>query len=86
MSAPNDLLERMRANPAAGWRLADIERVCRAFGVDCDPPPGGGSHYKLTHPSQRNMLTIPFRRPIKRVYIGKFVRYIDDLRKANERA
>ena len=74
MSAADDLLERMRAHPTSDWRLADIEKVCRAYGVDCDPPPGGGSHYKLTHPSQRDILAIPFRRRIKRVYIGKFVR------------
>ncbi len=81
-----DLLEQMRANPASGWRLADIEKVCRDSGVNYDPPPGGGSHYKVSHPSQRSILTVPFLRPIKPIYVRKLVRYIDDVRKSDARA
>ena len=73
----SDLLDRMRANPDAGWRLADIEKLCREFGVRWVPPRGGGSHYKVSHPSQPHILTVPFRRPIKRVYILKLVRYLE---------
>jgi hypothetical protein len=75
----------MRANPVAGWRLADVEKVCRAVGVDCESPTGGGSHYKISHASQRNILTLPSRRPIKPVYIRKFVQFIDAVRSAHER-
>ena len=73
----SDRLDRMRANPAGGWKIADVEKVCRAHGVRCRPPTGGGSHYKVSHPSQRDILTIPSRRPVKPVYIRKLVRFIE---------
>ena len=81
----SDLLEDMRANPASGWRIVDVEKVCGAFGVRCAAPSGGGSHYKISHPSQREILTVPFRRPIKAIYIRKLVRFIDAVRDANEK-
>jgi hypothetical protein len=31
----------------------------------------------MSHPSQRDILTIPARRPVKAVYIRKLVRFID---------
>jgi hypothetical protein len=70
-------LDRMRANPAGDWKIADVEAVCRENGVRCVPPRGGGSHYKVSHPSQRDILTIPSRRPVKPVYIRKLVRFIE---------
>jgi len=81
----SDLLEDMRANPVSGWRIADVEKVCRTFGVRCAPPSGGGSHYKISHASQREILTVPFRRPIKAIYIRKLVRFIVAVRDANEK-
>jgi hypothetical protein len=72
-----DLLDRMRRNPAGDWTIKDVETLCRAHGVNCSPPTGGGSHYKVSHLSQRQILTIPFRKPIKPVYIRKLVRFID---------
>ena len=78
-----DLLDRMRSNPAADWSIADIARVCRERGVSCAPPTGGGSHYKISYASRNEILTVPFRRPIKPVYIRKLVRFIDAVRNAN---
>ena len=69
------LLDRMRANPR-DWRIEDVATVCAAFGVACTPP-RKGSHYKVKHPSQAEMLTIPARRPIKPVYIVDLVRFLD---------
>ena len=71
-------LEAMRANPQAGWRISDVEQVCR-HGVLCEPSRGGSSHYKVAHPSIRRKLSIPFARPIKPVYIRDLVRFIDEL-------
>jgi hypothetical protein len=67
----------MRANPRSDWTIGDIETVCDAFGVICSPPSGGGSHYKVAHQSQAEILTIPARRPIKAVYVRPFVGFID---------
>jgi hypothetical protein len=71
-----DLLARMRRNPAGDWTIADVIALCRQHGVRCSPPTGGGSHYKVSHPTQREILTIPYRRPIKPVYIRALVRLV----------
>ena len=36
-----------------------------------------GSHYKVKHESQAEILTVPARRPIKPGYIEALVRFID---------
>ncbi len=74
-----DILDRMRRNPAADWTIADVAMVCAQYDVRCTPPSGGGSHYKVSHPSQRDILTIPRARPVKPVYIRKLVRLIEAL-------
>ena len=70
-------LDRMRSNPAGDWTIDDVEAVCREFGIRCTAPSGGGSHYKVSHPLRRDILTIPRRRPVKPVYIRKLVRFIE---------
>lgn len=68
----------MRRNPAGDWRIADIELVCRTYGVDFDVPKRG-SHFTVSHPGKAEILTIPSRRPIKPVYIRALVAYILDV-------
>jgi hypothetical protein len=74
-------LEAMRRNPVGDWRIADIEAACREYGIMCEPSRGGISHYKVAHARLAEKLTIPYRRPIKPVYIRKFVAFIDAVRK-----
>jgi hypothetical protein len=76
----NNRLEQMRANPAAGWRMSDIEAVCREHGVFWAPPRGGGSHFKIGHPVMAEKLTIPYNRRIKPIYIRKLVAFLDAVR------
>src|SRR5262245_66688865 len=67
----------MRSNPAGDWRIEDVVAVCREHGLRCSPPSSCGSHYKVSHPASRDILTIPSRRPVKPVYISKLVRLIE---------
>jgi hypothetical protein len=73
---PSDLLDGMRRNPAADWHISDVEAVCREHGL-LFRPGKGTSHCHAKHPSAREILTIPARRPIKAVYIRKLVRYVE---------
>jgi hypothetical protein len=73
-------LEAMRRNPRDDWTIADVEAVCREFGITVARPRSGSSHYKVTHEQMREILTIPFRRPIKPIYIRKLVSFIDMVR------
>ena len=78
-SQVSDILEKLRANPI-GWRIEDITIACATYGITCAKPKGG-SHYKISHPAKPEILTIPFKRPIKPIYVRKLVRFIDDVRK-----
>jgi hypothetical protein len=81
MSKATKRLTAMDENPAGDWRMADIEMVCRAFGVHVGSP-RRGSHFTVSHPDHVAILTIPSRRPIKPVYIREFVSYILDVKGA----
>jgi hypothetical protein len=78
MSQGKKRLEGMRRNPKGDWTIADIETVCRAYGVECHRP-RSGSHFTVSHPAQVSILTIPFRRPIKPVYIRMLIKFIDTI-------
>ena len=69
-------LEQMRANPLAGWTIDDVRVVCDGHNVSFLKPKSG-SHYKVTHQSQHDILTVPYNRPIKAVYIRRLVKFID---------
>ncbi len=76
------LLERMRANPKGDWTIRDIETVAKHFeerGL-IFMPPRRGSHYTAAHPAMPDyILTIPARRPLKSVYVKRFVSMIDSI-------
>ena len=76
----SDRLERMRGNPRGNWTITDVEKLCSEFNVLCSPPRGGGSHYKIAHARVAEKLTIPYKRPIKPIYIKMLVGFIDQLR------
>ena len=75
-------LEQMRASPSNDWRIRDVETLCLEHGLTCSPPRGGGSHYKVGHPMIADILSIPFARPIKSVYIRKHVQMVDAVSRA----
>lgn len=76
----SERLERMRRNAAGDWTIKDVEAVCHEYAILCEPARGGGSHYKVAHPRIAEKLTIPFKRPIKPIYIRKLVAFIDAVR------
>jgi hypothetical protein len=72
MAKADKILSQMISNPRGKWRIEDIETVCRTYGLTVLKPKSG-SHYKVAHSSQHEILTVPAHRPIKPVYIRKFV-------------
>lgn len=65
-------LEKMRVNPHGDWSIQDVEGVCREHDIACEKPTNG-SHFKVKHHSQNEILTIRFKRPVKAVYIKKLI-------------
>jgi hypothetical protein len=80
-SKPSKRLEKIRRNPRNDWSIDDVEALCREHDLACKKPTGS-SHYTVSHPSQGQILTIPFKRPIKVVCIKKLVAFIDAVRAA----
>ncbi|MGQ0664541.1 MAG: type II toxin-antitoxin system HicA family toxin [Pseudomonadota bacterium] len=72
MPRADKLLAAMRVNPAGDWRIADVETLCRRYGLACTAP-RRGDHYKVSHAALAEILTIPAGRPIKPVYIRRLV-------------
>jgi len=64
----------MKANPR-DWRIDSLKSVADAFRVVYRQP--RGSHVIFRHPNGA-MLSVPARRPIKRVYVKKFVRLVEE--------
>ena len=75
--------DQMRRNPKGDWRIEDVEVVCAWAGVECCKP-SNGSHYGVAHHSQADILTIPFKRPIKALYIKKLVDFIDAVKRSEK--
>jgi hypothetical protein len=73
MNASAKLLEAMRSNPS-GWTLAGLQTVARRHGIDWRHR--GGSHCVFVRADGRT-LPVPSRRPIKPVYVRKFVELVD---------
>jgi len=56
-------------------RIGSLETVAAAHGVNVRK--SGGSHVVFEHPGIAEVLSVPARRPIKPVYVWRFVAFID---------
>jgi predicted RNA binding protein YcfA (HicA-like mRNA interferase family) len=74
MSKADKTLEKMRNNPR-DWQLAHLEIVAGRFGITVRR--GKGSHVSFTHSKWIEILTVPAHRPVKPIYVKKFVSLID---------
>jgi predicted RNA binding protein YcfA (HicA-like mRNA interferase family) len=82
MARGDKTLAAMRTNPR-DWRIASLEAVAAAAGVNVRK--SGGSHVVFEHTDLIEALSVPARRPIKPIYVQRFVRFIDAVRGAHER-
>jgi hypothetical protein len=67
------LLNEMRRNPRGDWRIQQLESVARGYEVNARQ--GRGSHVVFEHAS----LIKAARRPIKPVYVRRFVALIESI-------
>jgi len=72
------MLAKMRANPR-DWSMETLLSLAVFYGVEVRHD--GGSHYVFTDSVSGDSLTVPFKRPIKPVYVRRFVEIIDAIRK-----
>ena len=74
MTRATKILEQMKANPH-DRRIESLKSVAEASGLVHRQP--GGSHVIFRHPNGA-MLSVPARRPIKPIYVKKFVRLVEE--------
>ena len=72
MSNADQILQKMRNNPL-DWRIEDLQTVARAMGIEWRQQ--GTSHVVFLR-MDRHTLPVPARRPIKPIYIKKFVEFV----------
>lgn len=81
MSTTDKILKKMRHNPR-DWRIEHFETVARQYGVAVHKR--GGSHVVFDHPGWVELFCVPAKRPIKPIYVKKFVALIETLENPNE--
>jgi len=74
MGNADKILARMRANPR-DWRIEDVEILARRFGLTICRR--GGSHVVFSFPGMPGEASVPAHRPIKPIYIKRFVALLD---------
>jgi len=80
MSKADKKLQAMKTNPKGDWTMSDLQSVANRYGIDYRQP--GISHVTFSC-SNGMMLTVPAHKPIKPVYIKKFVELIESLNGEN---
>ena len=70
MNTATKLLNAMDQNPN-DWTIANLLTVAKQYGLEVRST--GGSHHVFSHASVRESLSVPARRPIKAIYIKRFI-------------
>jgi hypothetical protein len=76
MNTAAKLLSSMRQNPN-DWTLPKLLTVAKQHGLEVRS--NGGSHHVFSHPSVKDPLSVPAHRPIKAIYIRRFVALIEQI-------
>ncbi len=79
MNTATKLLEAMRNNPR-DWRIEQLQTLARQFGLAVRSE--GGSHHVFSHEAVADVLSVPAHRPIKPVYVRRFVALIDQVKES----
>lgn len=78
MAKKQPLLEKMRSNPRNNWKAADVEKLVNQAGLTLRTGKSGSHLMIVSSPHFDFHLTVPFKRPIKPVYIRQLVSLADD--------
>jgi len=69
------LLEKMRRNPRDDWKMENLLSIAKRLHIEVRN--SDGSHHVFSYPGVEEDITIPYKRPIKPIYIKKFLAFID---------
>ncbi len=85
MSKRQKRLERLRQNPN-NVTLADLRRVLEDYGFVYRQTVGSHYTFSVSIGGTTKLLVVPFRRPVKAIYIKKALELIDQVIAAEEEA
>jgi hypothetical protein len=74
MTKIEKLLSKLRNNPQ-DWQIETLKELAARYDIQWRQP--GTSHVTFRHQNGAK-LTVPARRPIKPIYIKKFIQLIDE--------
>jgi predicted RNA binding protein YcfA (HicA-like mRNA interferase family) len=57
----------------------ELDKLLRKHGFERSNPRSGSSHYTYRHPDLVHILTIPYKRPIKAIYVKQALAAIEQL-------
>lgn len=80
MVKADKIIERMRNNPR-DWSIDNLKTLASRNGVDWRQP--GTSHVTFSYPGLVP-LTVPSHKPIKPIYVKRFLELIDRIGDTNE--
>lgn len=69
------LLERMYRNPRGDWTMANLLTIAKRMNIEVRN--SDGSHHVFSFSSVDEDVTVPYKRPIKPIYIKKFLALVD---------
>jgi hypothetical protein len=81
MTTADKTLERMRNSPR-DWHIDDLLSVAARYGVEVRN--SGGSHHVFSAREIAESLCVPAHRPIKPVYVKRFVAMVDTIKEKTE--
>ena len=81
MGNKEKLLDKMRGNPR-DWHIEQLETIARHYNITIRKT--GGSHVVFDHPDSVELLCVPACRPIKPIYIKKFISLIELMGEDND--
>lgn len=61
-------------------RFEDLDKMLKQHGFQCRQPGTGSSHYNYSHSALPDVLTIPYARPIKAIYVKQVIAAIQRLK------
>lgn len=65
-------------------KFESLDKLLSQNGFICRQPSGGSSHFNYYHPELPDILTIPYARPIKAIYVKQAIAAIQKVKEGSE--